>query len=58
MTTGVVVWLALAAVFATLFFLIAAVVSVSGLGDLRRLLRRAERRRNKGETPPGDRPAN
>jgi hypothetical protein len=38
MTTGTVVWLSVAAVSAALFFGIAAVVSISGLKDLRNLL--------------------
>jgi len=44
MTAGTIVWLALAAVFATLFFGIAAAVSIFGIRDLRRLLRGAEQR--------------
>jgi hypothetical protein len=44
MTGGAAVWLVLGGFFAALFFGIAAVVSVTGLRDLRRLLRGAERR--------------
>ena len=42
MTAGVVVWFVLAALFATLFFGIAAAVSIYGIRDLRQLLRGAE----------------
>jgi hypothetical protein len=45
MTTGTIVWLVLAAVCATLFFGIAAAVSIYGIRDLRKLLRGSEPRR-------------
>jgi hypothetical protein len=38
MTTGIVVWLIVAAASAALFFGIAAVVSVLGMKDLKKLL--------------------
>jgi hypothetical protein len=44
MTTGTVVWLALAAIFAILYFGIAVAVSIYGVRDLRRLLRGTEQR--------------
>jgi hypothetical protein len=57
MTTGVVVWLGLAAFFGALYFAIAAVVSLKGVGDLRRLLRGAEVRRKGSETTQRERSA-
>ncbi len=41
MTTGSIIWLVIAAMAAVLYFGIAAVVSVRGLKDLRRLLGRS-----------------
>lgn len=52
MTTGVAVWLVLGAVFAVLFFGIAAVVAVRGFGDLRKLLGGATRQ-EKGDSDGG-----
>lgn len=49
MSTGVLVWLIIFGIAAALFFVIAAVVGVKGVGDLRDLLRGA--RRN-GDTTP------
>jgi len=43
MTSGTVFWLAVAAASAILFFGIAAVVSIYGLRDLRRLLGGADK---------------
>jgi len=43
MTTGVILWLVVGAISATLFFVIAAAVSVYGYRDLRRLLARPDR---------------
>lgn len=45
MTAGTVVWLAIAAASAALFFGIAAVVSIYGIRDLRQLLGGADRAR-------------
>lgn len=51
MTTGVIVWLAVAAVSAALFFGIASVVSIRGIKDLKRLLRGAPRSTNGIDRP-------
>jgi hypothetical protein len=47
MTTGTVIWLVLGAVFAVLFFGIAAVVTILGVKDLKKLLRGTEQRQEK-----------
>jgi len=44
MDSGAIVWLVIFALSALLFFGIAAVVAVKGLGDLRKLLRYSKRR--------------
>jgi hypothetical protein len=44
MTDAALVWLVVGGLCAVIFFGIAAVVSVYGIGDLRRLLHGAERR--------------
>jgi hypothetical protein len=46
MTTGVLAWLIVGAVFAVLFFGIAAVVSVRGVKDLRELLGGTKQRKS------------
>lgn len=51
MTTGTVVWLVIAAASAVLFFGIAAVISISGLKDLRHLLDGAGRVRKRTDAP-------
>jgi hypothetical protein len=51
MTTGTVVWLVIAAASAVLFFGISAVVSISGLKDLRHLLEGADRTRKQTKVP-------
>jgi len=47
MTAGTVVWLVVAAASAALFFGIAAVVSIYGIKDLRRLLGGVDRARKR-----------
>jgi hypothetical protein len=47
MTTGAMFWLLLGGVAMTLFFGIALVVSIQGVGDLRDLVRSAGRKKNK-----------
>ncbi len=49
MNFGVVVWLLIFALSAAIFFIVAAVVAVKGLGDLRTLLRHSKR--NDGPLP-------
>ena len=53
MTTGTVVWLVIAAASAVLFFGIAAVVSISGLKDLRHLLGGAGQAGKQTDRKPG-----
>lgn len=43
MNNGVIVWLVIFALSVAGFFLIALIVSIKGLGDLRALLRHSER---------------
>jgi hypothetical protein len=42
MRTGILLWLLIFAVSAAAFFIVAAIVAVNGLGDLRDLLRRTD----------------
>lgn len=49
MNNGVSVWLVIFALSATGFFIIALIVSVKGLADLRTLLRHSERRDKPGK---------
>ena len=44
MNTGIIIWLLVFALSAAVFFIVAAVVAVKGLGDLRTLLRHSKRR--------------
>jgi hypothetical protein len=50
MTAGAVFWLVVAAASATLFFGIAAVVSIYGLRDLRRLLGGSEEAKTRSDS--------
>lgn len=42
MNTGTLIWLIIFAISATVFFIVAAIVSVKGVGDLRDLLSASE----------------
>lgn len=43
MNVGIIIWLLVFALSAAVFFIVAAVVAVKGLGDLRTLLRHSKR---------------
>jgi hypothetical protein len=49
MNVGIIIWLLVFALSAAVFFIVAAVVAVKGLGDLRTLLR--DSKRNGGPLP-------
>ena len=49
MNIGIIIWLLIFAVSSAVFFIVAAVVAVKGLGDLRTLLRYSKR--NDGSLP-------
>lgn len=54
MNNGVIVWLIIFALSAAVFFVVAAIVTVKGLADLRALLQHSGRRnKSKSELPNG-----